>query len=182
MKYIDTRWTVRIPRTAQLVLFAVLGALMFISKIVMAGLPNIHLVGVLTMVYTLVFREKALVPIYVYVFLVAFDYGFSPYWIANLYIWLVLWGATMVLPRRMPAFAAVAVYMTVCGLHGLLFGVLWSPTQALLFGLNFSQTVAWIAAGFVYDVTHAVSNFCLGTLIVPLSAVLGKCVSKSGAL
>ena len=43
MKYIDTRWTVRIPRTAQLVLFAVLGALMFISKIVMAGLPNIEI-------------------------------------------------------------------------------------------------------------------------------------------
>ena len=179
MKYIDTRWTVRIPRTAQLVLFAVLGALMFISKIVMAGLPNIHLVGILTMVYTLVFREKALVPIYVYVFLVAFDYGFSPYWIANLYIWLVLWGATMVLPRRMPAFAAVAVYMTVCGLHGLLFGVLWSPTQALLFGLDFGGMVAWIIAGLPWDLVHGIGNFCAGILICPITALLTRLEQQS---
>ena len=49
------------------VIFAMLGALMYASKIVMEALPNIHLLGMFTIVFTIVFRKKALIPIYVYV-------------------------------------------------------------------------------------------------------------------
>jgi hypothetical protein len=55
--------------TKEIVLFSMLGAIMFCSKIIMEALPNIHLLGMLTMTYTIVFRRKALIPIYVYVFL-----------------------------------------------------------------------------------------------------------------
>ena len=44
-----------------------LGALLFGSKIIMEALPNIHLLGMLIMVYTIAFRLKALIPIYIYV-------------------------------------------------------------------------------------------------------------------
>ena len=54
-----------------------LGTLMFVSKIVMELLPNIHLLGMLTMLYTVVFRRKALVPIYVYVLINGLYAGFS---------------------------------------------------------------------------------------------------------
>ena len=47
--------------------YAMLGALMFCSKIIMEILPNIHLLGMLTMTYTIVFRKKALIPVYIYV-------------------------------------------------------------------------------------------------------------------
>ena len=53
----------------ELCIFAMLGTLMFCSKIVMEWIPNVHLLGMLTMVYTLVYRKKALIPIYVYVML-----------------------------------------------------------------------------------------------------------------
>lgn len=56
-------------RIQEMVLFSMLGTLMFCSKIIMELLPNIHLLGMFTMVYTLVFRKKALYPIYIYVFL-----------------------------------------------------------------------------------------------------------------
>ena len=56
-------------RTLEMCIFALLGALMFGSKKLMEALPNIHLLGLLTMVSTVVFREKALVPIYLYVVL-----------------------------------------------------------------------------------------------------------------
>ena len=52
-------------RVFELVLFAMLGALMFCSKIIMEVLPNIHLLGMFTVTFTLVFRSKALIPIYV---------------------------------------------------------------------------------------------------------------------
>ena len=168
--------TPKLSRTVELVLFAMLGALVFVLKVVMAPLPNIHPVGVLLMVYTLVFREKALVPLYVYVFLELFDYGFSPWWVPNLYVWAVLWGVTMLLPKKMPPAVAAPVYMVVCGLFGLAFGTLWAPAQALLFHLDFSATLAWIAAGFPFDITHGISNFLLGALILPLAAVLKKAI------
>ena len=43
-------------RTLEMILFAMLGAIMFCSKIFMEFLPNIHLLGMLTMTYTVVFR------------------------------------------------------------------------------------------------------------------------------
>ena len=44
-------------------------ALMFTSKKLMEFLPNVHLLGTLIMVATIAWRGKALIPIYVYVFL-----------------------------------------------------------------------------------------------------------------
>ena len=122
------------------------------------------------MVYTLVYRWKALYPIYTYVLLNGLFAGFSAWWLPYLYIWTVLWGVTMLLPRHMPKKAAVPVYMLVCGLHGLAFGTLYAPAQALMFGLNFKGMVAWIIAGLPWDLVHGLGNLAAGVLIVPLTA------------
>ena len=159
-------------------IFAMLGALMFCSKIVMEALPNIHLLGMLTMTYTIVYRAKALIPIYVYVFLNGLFAGFSAWWVPYLYIWTILWGMTMLLPKNMPKKVACVVYPVVCCIHGLLYGILYAPAQAVIFNLSFSQTLAWIAAGFPFDVIHAVGNFAVGFLIFPLSELLGKLAKR----
>ncbi len=163
----------------EMVIFAMLGTLMFCSKIVMEALPNIHLLGMLTMVYTLVFRKKALIPIYVYVLLNGLYAGFSLWWVPYLYLWTVLWGATMLLPRSMPKKLAVVVYPLVCALHGLAFGTLYAPAQALMFGFNGKQTLAWIVAGLPWDALHAVGNLCAGVLILPLTALLNKLLRRA---
>ncbi len=166
----------------ELVTFALLGTLMFVSKQVMEFLPNIHLLSVLTMVYTLVYRRKALYPIYVCVFLQGLFAGFHTWWIPYLYLWTVLWGVTMLLPRNLPPFAAVPVYAVPCGLHGLLYGVLYAPAQALFFRLDLRGILTWIAAGFPFDVIHGIGNLCLGLLIVPLTALLNKLEKYSSHL
>ena len=158
--------------------FAMLGAIMFVSKLVMEFLPNIHLIGALTMVYTIVYRAKALIPIYIFVFLTGLYGGFSLWWVPYLYVWTLLWAMTMLLPKRMPKKIAVPVYMVICALHGLLFGVIYAPAQALLFGFSFKQTVAWVAAGFSFDVIHAIGNFVAATLILPLSQTLLRLENK----
>lgn len=149
-----------------------LGMVMFVSKIVMESLPNIHLLGMLTMVYTLVFRFKALIPIYIYVFVNGLYAGFSAWWIPYLYVWTVLWAVTMLLPRQIPRKIACFVYPLVCCLHGLAFGVLYAPAQALMFHLNWEMTVTWVVAGFLFDVFHGAGNLLAGLLIVPLSELL----------
>ena len=76
----------------------------------------------------------------------------------------------MLLPKKCNRF----VYMLVCSAHGFLFGVLYAPAQALMFGLNFDGMVAWIVAGFPYDCIHGVGNFFTGILIVPIASVLKR--------
>ena len=109
-----------------------LGAVMYVSKIMMEGLPNVHLLGVFTVAITLVYRKKALYAIYTYVFLNGLFGGFSMWWLPYLYIWTVLWGAVMLLPKNIPKRIAPFVYMVVCSLHGFLFGTLYAPAQALM--------------------------------------------------
>ena len=155
-----------------------LGTLMFCSKVIMEALPNIHLLGMFTMVYTVAFRKKALIPIYVYVLLNGIYAGFSMWWIPYLYIWTILWAVTMLLPRNIPKKAACVVYPIVCGLHGLAFGTLYAPAQALMFGLNFEQMIAWIVAGLPWDAVHGLGNLAAGVLIVPLSELLKKLFRK----
>ena len=147
---------------------------MLLSKLVMEALPNIHLLGVLTIAYTLVYRWRALIPIYVYVILNGLLSGFNAWWVPYLYIWTLLLAITMLLPRRMPKWLACIVYPTLCALHGIAFGVLYAPAQAIMFGLNFQETLTWIAAGLPFDIIHSVGNFAVGLLIYPLSEVIRK--------
>lgn len=154
--------------TKEIVVFSMLGAVMFCSKIIMEFLPNVHLLGMFTMVYTIVYRRKALFPIYVYVLLNGIFAGFSMWWIPYLYIWTILWAVTMLLPRKMSVKAAAIVYPLICGLHGLCFGIMYAPAQALMFGFNFEQMIAWIIAGIPWDVVQGIGNFAAGFLIIPL--------------
>lgn len=158
----------------ELCLFGILAALMFISKIVMEALPNIHLLGMLTITYTIVFRKKALIPIYAYVLLNGLFAGFNAWWVPYLYIWTILWGVTMLLPKNMPRGVAVVVYPIICAFHGLCFGALYAPVQALMYGFTLEQTLTWIVAGFTFDIIHMIGNFSVGLLIYPVSEVLKK--------
>lgn len=158
--------------TVEMVLFSAFGALMFCSKLLMEWAPNIHLIGVFTVVFTVVYRMKALIPIYIFVFLCGIYGGFSTWWIPYLYIWLVLWGATMLLPVDMNGRTAVWVYMLVCGLHGLFFGILYAPFQAVVYSMSFKAVTSWVIAGIPFDCMHALGNFAAGILAVPLIRVL----------
>ena len=82
----------------------------------------------------------------------------------------------MLLPKNMPMWLQPIVYAVVSSLHGFLFGTLYAPAQALLFGLSFKAMLAWIAAGFPWDCIHGVGNLVLGLLIVPLIKLLRMCV------
>ena len=165
-------------RIKETCIFAMLGTPLFGSKIIMEVLPNVHLLGMLIMVYTIAFRTKALIPIYIYVIINGVYAGFATWWVPYLYIWAILWGLTMLLPRKMPKWLACILYPAVCSLYGFAYGTLYAPAQALLFGFNFEQTLAWIVAGIPFDVIHGVSNLFAGLLVLPLSSLLVRLKSK----
>lgn len=154
----------------EMTLFGMLGAVMYCSKIFMEVLPNVHLLGVFTIAFTIVYRKKALYPIYVYVMLNGLFAGFNMWWIPYLYLWTVLWGIVMLLPKKTPK----VIYIFLCSAHGFLYGVLYAPAQALMFGLDFRGMIAWIIAGFPFDCIHGVSNLFTGLLIAPMVALLRR--------
>ena len=154
--------------------YAMFGVLMLTSKILMEAVPNVHLLGMFTMLLTVVYRRRALYPIYVYVLLNGVYAGFASWWLPYLYIWTVLWGVVMLLPKNMPRKAAAVVYPLVCALHGLAFGTLYAPLQALMYGYDWRGMLTWISLGFPMDVLHAVGNLAAGLLILPLSDLLRK--------
>lgn len=162
----------------EMAVFAMLGTIMFCSKIIMEVLPNLHLLGMFTMTYTVVFRKKALIPIYVFVMLNGLYAGFTMWWVPYLYIWTILWGITMLVPKNLPKKAKTILFPALCCLHGFAFGTLYAPAQALMFGMNFEQTMAWIISGLPWDFIHGIGNLFAGLLIIPLSDLLIKLKKK----
>lgn len=161
-------------KVVDIAVFGMLGALMYASKVIMDVLPNIHLIGTFIVAMTVVYRAKALYPLYIFVMITGLMNGFGTWWIPYLYIWTVLWGMTMLIPKRIPQKAKPIVFSVVCALHGFLYGVLYAPAQALIFGLDFKATLTWIATGLPFDITHGISNFICGLLICPIISVLSK--------
>ncbi len=160
------------PTTREIVIFAMLGAVMYASKLIMEFAPNIHLIGVFTIAFTVVYRKKALYPIYIYVLMTGIFNGFATWWIPYLYVWTALWGAVMLLPVNIPKKVQPVLYMLVCAAHGFLYGTLYAPAQALLYGLTFPKMIAWIVAGLPFDCIHGISNFFCGILIIPIISTL----------
>ena len=154
--------------------FGMFGAIMYLSKMLMEIAPNVHLLGVFTIAFTVVYRKKALYPIYTYVMLNGIVAGFSLWWIPYLYLWTILWGVTMLLPKHMSKKKCMIVYPIVNACHGFLFGTLYAPAQALMFHMSFQSTVAWIIAGLPWDMVHGTSNLLCGFLIVPLVVILRR--------
>jgi len=165
--------------TNEIAVFGVLGALMYAQKAVLAALPNIHLSAVMIAAITIVYGVKALYPMYVYIFLEGLFGGFTAWWVPYLYVWTILWGVVILLRNHIRGRKAVIIYMLTVGLHGLLFGTLFAPAEALLFGMNFEGMIAWIVAGLGFDLVHGISNFCLGILILPMANVLAKLKNNS---
>ena len=153
---------------------------MFASKMIMEIVPNVHLLGTFVIAYTVCYGKKALYPIYTFVLLTGVYAGFATWWVPYLYIWTVLWGATMLIPKKIPVKFRAIIYMCLCACHGFLYGILYAPAQAFFFGLNLQGTIAWIMAGLPWDLVHGVSNFFCGMLILPIVRALR--IAEHGAI
>ena len=64
-------------KVRDLVIQALLGAILFAVQVALSPLPNIELVSILCLVYTLTFGVRALGAIYVFVLLEGLLYGFG---------------------------------------------------------------------------------------------------------
>ena len=160
--------------TKELIVFSMLGAIIFLSDLLMEALPNVHGVAMFIALFTLIYRFKALIPIYVFVFLNGLYAGFAQWWIPYLYIWTILWALIKLIPKKASDKTKFILSIIFCSLHGILFGILYAPLQAIMFGLSFEAMITWIMVGLPFDVIHMCGNFAMSFLIIPLYKVIKK--------
>ena len=150
-------------------LFAVLGAMTFGAKYVMAGLPNIEPVSLMVMLFGAVFGRKALYPIYIYVAMELLFYGLGTWNIMYLYIWPLL-GLLAWLLRRMDQPLGWAV---LSGSFGLLFGALCAPVDVAIGGFGYAAA-KWVS-GIPFDIAHCIGNFVIAlVLFMPMRKLMKK--------
>ena len=129
----------------ELVLLALLGALLWVSKMALAWLPNIEPVSLLLVVYTVVLGWRVLAPLYVYVAMELLIWGIGFWSICYTYVWLVLVLLAMVF-RRMESPLGWAV---LSGAFGLSFGALCALVYWVSGGWAFA--LSWWVSGIPFD-------------------------------
>ena len=162
-----------------MVLFTMLGVLLYLSDIIFEVIPNVHGVALLICVITLVYRAKALIPIFIFITLNAvtsllISGGYSFWWVPYLYIFPILWLLVMLIPKKAPIKVKVILCTVFSALHGLLFGLMYLPYQIVMYRLNFEMAMTWLASGLVFDVIHMVGNTVMCSLIYPLYKTLTR--------
>jgi hypothetical protein len=141
---------------------------MFAGKKIMEFLPNVHPVTFLTVAYTVVYRRRAIYPLAVYFALETLISGNFVWIVQYFYIFPLCHIVTLLVPDGFSNAKKQICYTLICTFFGIAFGTLYSPWQAIMWGLDFTKTLRWIAVGLPYDVIHAAGNFALSFAILPI--------------
>lgn len=141
---------------------ALLSAILYVSKIALEFLPNVELVSLLVIAYTLVLGSEAFLIVTVFNLFELIQWGFGSWWVSYLYVWPLL--AFIVLLLRKIIKEEFLIWGIVSGGFGLMFGSLFAIPYLLI---DPSYALAYWIAGLPWDVWHGVWNFVL-------MVVLGK--------
>ena len=153
----------------ELVLMGILTAVLFMGQVFMAFLPNIEIVSLLIVIYTIVFGRRVFLMIYTFVLLEGIFYGFGLWWINYLYVWSIL--ALVVLCFRQQK--STLFFSIVSGFFGFAFGALCALPYFAIGGV--SMAFSYWVSGIPFDIAHCIGNFVLCLMLFgPLTKLLGK--------
>jgi energy-coupling factor transport system substrate-specific component len=153
----------------KLTVLALMGAVMFASKVALSFIPNVHMGALLIILSSVVFGWEAFYPAIVYILLEGIMYGFSLWWLSYLYIWPLLVLAANLLRKN----ESVVFWAVVAAAHGLCFGALCAIPYFFIGGAG--AALAYWINGIPFDVVHCVSNFAITlVLLKPLRSVISR--------
>ena len=142
-------------RAGEIAVLGLLGAVLFAGKIALAGLPNIEIVSLLVIVYTVVLGWRALFPVYVYV-----------------------WPALVLAARLLWRMESPLGWAVLSGAFGMSFGALCALVYLVSGGWAFA--LSWWIQGIPFDLLHCAGNFVLAlTLFRPCKKLLTRLTGVS---
>lgn len=150
-------------------------AILEVSKIALDFLPNVELVTLLFIVYTIFFGKKTLFVAAGFIVIECLLKGINVWSLMYIYIWPAL---IMMVYYANKLKLGHLFYCLLSGFFGLFFGLFCSIPYLIIGG--WQMAVAWWIGGIPYDIIHCISNFllCL-VLFKPLCAVMKKVTEVS---
>lgn len=159
-------------KTKDIVICGLFAAILFVVQVALAFLPNIELVSLLVLIYTLVLGRKTLVIICTFAILEGIFYGFGIWWVMYLYVWTILYAVV----RMMRKNKNIILWAAVNGIFGLLFGALCALPYAAAGGIG--AGIAWWVSGIPFDILHGIGNFVVVILLFkPVHYVVKRLVA-----
>ncbi len=135
---------------------ALLSAILYVSKVALEFLPNVELVSLLVILYTLVFGKETFLTVTVFNLFELIQWGFGTWWFSYLYVWPLLCLITLILKKLIKE--EILVWAIVSGCFGLIFGSLFA---IVYIPINLSYALTYWISGLPWDVWHGVCNFIL---------------------
>ena len=134
-------------------IMALMVAVIEVSKVALAQIPNVELTSFWIIMFTLYFGPRIFYVIPVFILIEGVMYPFGLWWIMYLYAWPMLAIAVLLLKKMNTAWE----WSFVSGLFGLSFGFLCAIPYIFTSGLAGAFT--WWVAGIPWDLVHGVANF-----------------------
>lgn len=147
-------------KAKDIVTIGVLSAVLFLSQVAFAFLPNIELVSVLVIAFTLVLERKTIYIIYIFALCEGLFYGFGVWWLMYLHVWTILY----FLVRLFRSQTGRLFFAVLSGIYGLIFGALCSIPYFFILGVG-GGLAYWIG-GIPFDLVHGVSNFIVALFVL----------------
>ena len=155
-----------------IVLVSLMSAILLAAQVMLVVLPNVELVSMLVIVYTLTLGWRIYFILGIFILIEGLIYGFGAWWICYLYIWLILVLAVKLLRRIIDT---PFMWACVSGIYGLIFGALCSITYLFIGGPGYALSY-WIS-GLPLDLVHCIANFGITLVLIgPMTKLMKKLV------
>lgn len=144
-------------------------AVLEVVKIALMTLPNIELVSLMIVLFTILIGKKAFLVVTAFSIVECLLWGFGIWSIGYFYVWPILVLITLIFRKQ----SSPLVWAIVLGFFGLFYGSMFSLTNLVVSGPE--AALSYLVSGLIFDVIHCVSNF-ISTLVLfkPLKAILVK--------
>ena len=145
-------------KTREIVIYGILSAVLLAAQVSLGFLPNIELVTLLLIVYTLVLKKKVFFVIYVFVLLEGMIYGFGLWWINYLYVWSVQAVITLLFRKNDSVWfwsILSGIYLELCApfhiLRSVVFPVHLHIGRQDFCLISFIASAMWLSAWYYSD-------------------------------
>ena len=143
--------------TKDIVIIALLAALLKSSQAALSFLPNIEIVSLLILIFSIRLGAKRTIYITIlYSTLNIMIWGLSPATIGYFFVWSGYSVVCSVCKNFLNKDINVAIFL---GLFGLIFGALFA---IMYLPMGYSYALTYWINGLTFDIIHTISNFIIG--------------------
>ena len=155
--------------TKEIATIGIMAAMLEAVKIILQPIPNVELVTLFIILFTLYLGPKTFVAIWAFVGLECVVYGFGLWTVMYIYIWPILALLTLLFRHEDSKWP----FVILSTLFGMAFGALCSIPYFFIGGIY--TAVTWWVAGIPYDILHGLANFVIAfVLFDPLNKLLRR--------